>query len=1179
MKTRRSSRIAPQPDARENAPDAMLEGLAALVPGVLYRRVHRPGQADEFPFIAKGVEALLGVGPDDIRANPRLVLRCVARPDRRRLVDLLRRSRRSPEPWEAEIDLVGPSGSRRRVRVSERPTALAAGAVAWDGLALDITSQVTTRENTDRAYARLIGAVDSLEDGFAIWDTEDRLVVANVNIWSIFDCPPNEPLIGRTFGEIVAQSARRGVFKNVAGDIDDLVAHRVAKHRAGQSVEMELANGRWYRVSERKTDSDGVVTIYTDITELKAREQRLLDSERRLSAITANLPGNVFRRILHADGTISYPFISPGARELFAVSADDISRDADLFLNTIHEDDIAGFWQSIHRSARDLSTQEYEYRVRNPDGSIRWVRSTARPHRSETGEVVWDGITLDVTERRAAQERADAANAQLSYAIESAPGVFILTDADDHVVVHNARAEAVFRNAGLRPEDRPRWGDVVRRLAENGIFALEGSVEEFMRDHLAWLHDPAEPIQLKLANGRWLRIIGSRTDDGGVICIAIDITTEKERRRALKRSQEQLASLAANLPGIIFRRVLKADGRVIYPHISGSIEAIYGVAAASAQGVGWDHLARIHPEDRERLRRAYEKSARDLSPLEIEYRTTGAHDTIRWLRAYSQPTRLANGDICWDGLALDVTDRKRVEAQASELEARLGTITANIPGVVFRGVVRGNGRLHYSYVSAGSVDLFGLEPQEIIRHPVRLYRLIHPKDARRTRALMHEAGRTLKPVEFEVRIRQRDGSSRWIHAIARSTRTGNGAVAWDGITFDITERKRHERELSETSAMLKAVFDNTAQGILMADRHYRVVAFNRKLLELMDAPERYHLGAEYTDFIRHHVEKMTDDPEQRERIIRARVDRLAAGKPYITERAGADGRIVELRINPITGGGFVSTYTDITERKNTEQALRQAMEAAELASRAKSEFLAQMSHELRTPLNAIIGFSEVMMQELFGPLGDEHYKTYANDIHLSGSHLLNLINDILDLAKIEARKFELAEQRFDVREAVGEILRMVKDRAQRSGLLIVRRVARDLPPLTADRRVFSQILLNVISNSLKFTPEGGRISVTAQRNAEGELVVKVADNGVGMSPAEVEVALVPFKQTGSALVSKEKGTGLGLPLVRSLSELHGGRVEVASAVGAGTTVTVIFPASRLGRNHAEAEVGRGASVA
>ena len=260
--------------------------------------------------------------------------------------------------------------------------------------------------------------------------------------------------------------------------------------------------------------------------------------------------------------------------------------------------------------------------------------------------------------------------------------------------------------------------------------------------------------------------------------------------------------------------------------------------------------------------------------------------------------------------------------------------------------------------------------------------------------------------------------------------------------------------------------------------------------------------------------------------------------------------------------GTVIVFSDMSERRKAEDDLRRAKEEAEMANRSKSEFLANVSHELRTPLNAIIGFSEVLSAQMYGPLGSSRYKEYVGDIHDSGHHLLNIINDILDVAKAEARKLEPREQYVDLTRVIASGIRLLIERARQNEVRLEVDIASDLPLVWADERMMKQIIINLLSNAVKFTPPGGRVTVQARLEANGDVALSVIDTGIGIAEADIATALAPFGQVESALARIHDGTGLGLPLVKCLCEVHGGTMDLESQVNEWTMVTIRLPAQR-----------------
>jgi PAS domain S-box-containing protein len=365
---------------------------------------------------------------------------------------------------------------------------------------------------------------------------------------------------------------------------------------------------------------------------------------------------------------------------------------------------------------------------------------------------------------------------------------------------------------------------------------------------------------------------------------------------------------------------------------------------------------------------------------------------------------------------------------------------------------------------------------------------------------------------------------------------------------------RHDTE--EDLRLTQLAMDSSSEAICLLDRDGRYLKVN-------DATCRQ------TGYSREELLAMSvfDIAVQTERCgWRARWEwyRQAGSRSFEGHRRTKDGRTipVDLTGSLIQFGEHEYLFTvarDATARRHSEQELRTARDLAESANRAKSQFLANMSHELRTPLNAIIGFSEVISSALFGPL-DARYRDYAQDIHGSGHHLLRIINDLLDLSKVEAGRLELHDLPVHIAALFETCRRMVSERAAAAGIDLDFR-ATDLV-VSADELRLEQVLLNLASNAVKFTPTGGRISVSAALALSGETVISVADTGIGMAPEDVPRALQPFGQIDNSLARPHGGTGLGLPLAQRLVELHGGSMTIDSELGKGTTVTIVLPRER-----------------
>jgi signal transduction histidine kinase len=256
---------------------------------------------------------------------------------------------------------------------------------------------------------------------------------------------------------------------------------------------------------------------------------------------------------------------------------------------------------------------------------------------------------------------------------------------------------------------------------------------------------------------------------------------------------------------------------------------------------------------------------------------------------------------------------------------------------------------------------------------------------------------------------------------------------------------------------------------------------------------------------------------------------------------------------------FCALIRDITAWKKSQEDLLNAKRQAEKASTAKSEFLAKISHEIRTPLNAIIGFSEVMMSERFGPVGNDRYKDYLHDIHNSGEHLVSLLNDLLDLSKIEAGKLELTFTSVDLNDLMQQTVALMQPQAARERIILRQALAANLPPVHADARSVLQIALNLLSNAVKFTGAGGQVIVSTTLSDRGDVILRVKDSGAGMSDKDIETALEPFRQLATSARYGSGGSGLGLPLTKALTEANRATFSIRSAVNSGTLIEIVFP--------------------
>jgi PAS domain S-box-containing protein len=573
-------------------------------------------------------------------------------------------------------------------------------------------------------------------------------------------------------------------------------------------------------------------------------------------------------------------------------------------------------------------------------------------------------------------------------------------------------------------------------------------------------------------------------------------------------------------------------------------------AASAAELVGLHALDLVHPDGRAdvsaRLSRTVGKDAVTSFVEQRRLRLDGS-EFIALIFATPIDLDGKRGGIV---MVRDITELRRAEQRLRDNKQRfrlLAEVSFDAILEIEGGVVR--------EVYGRATELFGRTRDEMVGQPATaisppdMIRDVERRISGRVEGI-HESrivqkDGTLVPIEVSAKHFERDGRRYRIAAMR-----------------DISARKRAKEQLRESEEQFRwlfemfpyAIYVHVDDGIVFANKAAAEVFGYATADDMLgtSALALYHPEeqTEIARFRRQILDSVVQGNHDEYRLVR-RDGSTFVGEGMAT-RTLWDGR-----------RAVIAIICDVSERKKFIEAITAAKESAELANRTKSEFLATVSHELRTPLNAIIGFSNLMVNELLGALGNEAYKAYAADILTSGRHLHAIINDILDISKIEAGKLELADRPFSLRDILLASVKFVEGKAQQKSINLKWCAASELPHLRGDEQKVRQILTNLLSNAVKFTPERGRVTTSAAVADDGAMRVVVTDTGIGIAPGDIEKALTPFVQIESGMDRSYEGTGLGLPIAKSLAELHGGSLTIASEPGGGTTVTVRFPPERV----------------
>lgn|GEM_PF-251883 len=396
-------------------------------------------------------------------------------------------------------------------------------------------------------------------------------------------------------------------------------------------------------------------------------------------------------------------------------------------------------------------------------------------------------------------------------------------------------------------------------------------------------------------------------------------------------------------------------------------------------------------------------------------------------------------------------------------------------------------------------------------------------------------------------------------ASATATRHDAAGIVEPDKVADDRERETLRQEAED----LKAVIDTAADGLVLLDTAGNIRSMNGSAHKLFAIAEGDSAGRPFITLFAHESQKETNDY-----LENLRHDEAPSAQDEGREVIGrvAEGGFVPLLLHfgQLPGGrGWYAVVRDISHRKQVEEELTNARREAEAASLQKSQFLANISHELRTPLNAIIGFADVMATECFGPIGNERYLEYLDDIKRSGHHVLDLVNDLLDITKIEAGKLDLAFEAVSLNEVISDVVALMQPQANRERVIVRSNLPSSVPPVVADNRSIRQIAMNLVSNAIRFTPAGGQIIVSTSYSPGGDVALRFRDSGIGMSEREIEIAMMPFRQVNPGARRRGEGTGLGLPLTKALVEANRATFAISSTPGEGTLVEILFPPQRV----------------
>jgi len=735
----------------------------------------------------------------------------------------------------------------------------------------------------------------------------------------------------------------------------------------------------------------------------------------------------------------------------------------------------------------------------------------------------------------------------LEEALHALDDGFILFDADDRIVLHNSKHLSMFPSVAEHLTVGVSYRELLTAQAASGqIDAAVGREEDWVVERIQRHVNPGEPFIQHFADGRTFRLSEHKTPSGGLVAIRSDVTDLHNAQKDLLQQNEFFQILIDAIPAPIFYK----DRQSVMLGCNTAFQEYLGREHAEILGsiprdIADPDLADIYTQADEEL---FSRGGKQVYETQVNY-ADGSRRDVMFHKATFGPDEHPEGII---GVLLDISDRKRAEEASQRF---LAAIEAFSGGFVYFDaddrLVVCNEEYRSLHGTEACDVLPGIKFGDLLRAEVEVG-AIKAAIGREEEWIAQRMDRFRNPAgPFEIER----GDDFWVQV--SEERLPDGGLL--GVGIDITERKRAEEALRDKEQGYHALFTNAQVGLAWTDLATgRVIEANGQWVEMFGYADKPALieGFRAAD---HYA-----NPRDRDRAI-SLLKSDGFIRNFETRLKRVDGSVDWVRFDAVydeVNQIIQSVVTDISEQKKLERDVIRAKDEAELANRAKSEFLANMSHELRTPLNAIMGFSQLMKNQTFGPIGDERYRTYAGDVFESGEHLLSLINDILDLSKIEAGSAELRETDIDIKATVEKCLTLVKDRSTEAGLNLVTKPTPEFPALRADERMLKQMLINLLTNAIKFTATGGTITVGWEVADDGRLKIAVHDTGIGIAAEDLPKAMEVFGQIEGSFERHFEGTGLGLPLVQSLAALHGGGIEIDSAVDVGTAVAIWFPPER-----------------
>ncbi|WP_292468325.1 PAS domain S-box protein [Methanolobus sp.] len=911
--------------------------------------------------------------------------------------------------------------------------------------------------------------------------------------------------------------SRYGVFKGFLG-----VDSKSKIHDWGEEKELYVL----------KIAGDMIVNLL----ERKQTESILLKKEKEYEEVINSLDAGIWKAIFDNEGNEVETYVSKNMDKLLGFPDGTTGNDWNNYFAHIHPEDTIKVRDVMKQSFKQPDTPlDIDYRVVSEEGKIVWVNSLGSSHIKDNGTFLTFGTTTNITERKMVEEKLREREELLRLFIDYAPASLAMFDRDMRYVAvsHRWLNDYLLSDRDLRglchydvfPEISDELKEIHQRALKGEI--IHGDEDRFKRGDgsIQWLHWEVRP---------WHAVDGTI---GGIVIFSEDITNRKEAEEKMRESEALLNEVGtiAKIGGWDWdaaSNVLTWTPEVKNIHETADIDTLEKA------------LNCYSPDSRKIIEKATYDAIEKGESFDLELEAITGKGYHKWVRAIAHP-KIEHGKVVkLTGALQDITEKKEAEDELKRNDERYRSLFEQSNDAIFLNHIDGQ----IVDVNERACEMFGYTKEQFQK--MNVVDLLAP---------YHKAAGVVGMQQF------REDGDVYVHTLYAKANDETfdaevNAKVLEGypdlaqaIVRDISKQKKAEEDIIRSETKYRSLFEQSNDAIMIHDLNGRILEANKRACEMFGYSETELKKISMTDLT------LAEDRD----TIKERMKKIET-EGYCrrdNKMISSDGSIIYVDISASflkAQKGMIQTVgRDMTDRVRTEAAMLSAKIKAETANRTKSEFLANMSHELRTPLNSIIGFSDVMIDGMTGEISSKQ-EHYLQNISESGHHLLSLINDILDISKIEAGKMELNFDMIDIPSAISEITAMMHPLTSDKNLTVDVDLPDNLPEVMADRSKIKQILYNLIGNAIKFTDNNGRITIIAKIR-DTNLQISVIDTGIGISPNDQKKLFKPFSQIDSSTSRKYEGTGLGLALVKELVELHGGRVWVESELGKGSNFTFELP--------------------